>query len=142
MSTIAVDNKVFHGLKSDYLNNVLRLRDQRGKAFPRIIRRAAVKTSCGHTLWFTEVNGNWNRFFRRDGIDYIRENNLTGRWQDTVDQAAERFSAGELPVRSVICRWTDNDGNRYFGEYQLVEANDAFRIWKRIAASVEMDVVA
>lgn len=142
MNQIIADDKVFYGLKSDYLNNVLRVRDQAGRTFPRIIRRSTVKTSCGHTLWFTEVDGAWNKFFRRDGVDYIQENNLTGRWQDTVDQAARRFFAGEGPVRSVICRWTGNDGNRYYGEYQLVEVDQKFRIWKRIATSVEMAVAA
>ena len=142
MSTITVGRNVFYGLKSDYLNNVLKLRDRYGRAFPRSIRKAAVKTGCGHTLWFTEVDGAWNRFFQRDGIEYIRENNLTGQWRDTVDQAARRFSEVDSPVRSVICRWTQNDGNRYYGEYQLVEVNRDFRIWKRIATTVEMDVAA
>ena len=142
MSIITVTNNVFHGLKSTYLNNVLKLRDQNGKPFTRNVRHATVKTSCGHILWFAEINGTWNRFFRKDGVDYIRENNQNGRWKDPSDKAAEKFSNGENAVRSVICRWVKNDGNRYFGEYKLVEINDEYRIWQRISTEVELATCA
>jgi 23S rRNA U2552 (ribose-2'-O)-methylase RlmE/FtsJ len=45
-------------------------------------------------------------------------------------------------VRSVICRWVKNDGNRYFGEYKLVEINDEYRIWQRISTEVELATCA
>ena len=142
MSIIKACGKTYNGLKSTYLNDVLKLRDRNGNRFMRNLRVSTVKTSCGHTLWFTEVNGTWNRFFREDGIDYIRENNLNGKWNDPADRAAEKFAAGIKAVRSAICRWHKSDANRYFGEYQLIEINDEFRIWKRIADEVEMETCA
>ncbi|MBO7328142.1 MAG: hypothetical protein J6W00_05145 [Lentisphaeria bacterium] len=142
MSIISANNNIFYGLKSAYLNNILKLRDQNGKLFPHNVRRATMKTSCGHTLWFAETNGTWNRFFRKDGIDYIRENNQKGKWSDPADKAAEKFIRGEKAVRSVICRWVKNDGNRYAGEYQLVEINDEFRIWKCISTEVDLKTCA
>ena len=138
MSTIKAENKVYSGLKSNYLNYILKLRDQNGNLFSRVLRHSTMKTSCGHTLWFAEVDGSWNKFFRKDGIDYIRENNQNGKWKDPTDKAAEKFAMGEKPVRSTICRWEKSNDNRYFGEYQLVELNDEFRIWKRIAVEVDM----
>ena len=140
MSSITVTNPVYHGLKSAYLNDVLKLRDHNGKQFTHNIRHSTVKTSCGHTVWFAETNGSWNKFFRKDGVDYIRENinPKSKKWSDPVDKASEKFANGENPVRSVICRWIKDDGNRYFGEYQLVESNSEFRIWKRIATEVKL----
>ena len=142
MSIISVTNTVFHGLKSAYLNDILKLRNHNGKLFPHNVRHATMKTSCGHTLWFAETNGTWNRFFRKDGVDYIRENNQNGKWLDPTDKAADKFADGENVVRSVICRWVKNDGNHYFGEFQLIEINDEFRIWKRISTEVELDTCA
>jgi hypothetical protein len=59
-----------------------------------------------------------------------------------IGKAAEKFSNGENAVRSVICRWVKNDGNRYFGEYKLVEINDEYRIWQRISTEVELATCA
>jgi hypothetical protein len=142
MSIINAKGKIFHGLKSTYLNNVLKLRDQNGRLFPHNVRRATMKTSCGHTLWFAETNGSWNKFFNKDGVDYIRENNQNGKWWDPTDKAVDKFAKGEKAVRSVICRWVKNDGNHYYGEFQLIEINDEFRIWKRISTEVELDTCA
>ncbi len=142
MSIIKAEKNVFYGLKSTYLNDILKLRDHNGKPFTRIVRHATMKTSCGHTLWFAETDGTWNRFFRRDGIDYIRENNQNGKWIDPTDKAAEKFANGENTIRSVICRWVKDNGNRYFGEYQLVEINEEYRIWQKIATEVELATCA
>lgn len=142
MSIIKAEKNVFYGLKSTYLNDILKLRDHNGKPFTRIVRHATMKTSCGHTLWFAETDGTWNRFFRKDGVDYIRENNQNGRWKDPTDKAAEKFANGENAIRSVICRWVKDDGNRYFGEYKLVEINEEYRIWQRISTEVELATCA
>ena len=85
---------------------------------------------------------NLEQIFRKDCVDYIRENNQNGKWLDPTDKAADKFADGENVVRSVICRWVKNDGNRYFGEFQLIEINDEFRIWKRISTEVELDTCA
>ena len=142
MSIITVNNSTFTGLKSVYLNNVLKLRDHNGKTFTRILRPSTVRTSCNHILWFTEVNGTWNHFYKEDGVWHLRENNLHGKWKDPTDNAAEKFAKGEIALRSVICRWVNNNDNRFYGEFQLIEINDEYRIWKRVADSVEMETVA
>ena len=142
MSIIKVSDKHFIGLKSTYLNDILKLRDHNGKPFTHNVRHATMKTSCGHTLWFAETNGSWNKIFRENGVIYIRENNQNGKWLDPTDKAAEKFANGEKVVRSVICRWERTEKNRYGGEFQLVEINDKFRLWKCIATEVELETCA
>ena len=142
MSIIKVSDKHFIGLKSTYLNDILKLRDHNGKPFTHNVRHSTVKTSCGHTLWFAETNGSWNKIFRENGVIYVRENNQNGKWLDPTDKAAEKFANGEKVVRSMICRWEGTKKNRYGGEFQLVEINDQFRIWQCIATEVELETCA
>lgn len=142
MSIIKVSDKHFIGLKSTYLNDILKLRDHNGNRFTHNVRFSTVKTSCGHILWFAETNGSWNKIFRENGVIYIRENNQNGRWLDPTDKAAEKFANGENAVRSVICRWERTEKNRYGGEFQLIEVNDQYRLWKQIATEVELETCA
>ena len=142
MSIIKVSDKHFIGLKSTYLNDILKLRDHNGNRFTHNVRFSTVKTSCGHILWFAETNGSWNKIFRENGVIYIRENNQNGRWKDPTDKAAEKFANGENAVRSVICRWERTEKNRYGGEFQLIEVNDQYRLWKQIATEVELETCA
>ena len=142
MSIIKVSDKHFIGLKSTYLNDILKLRDHNGNRFTHNVRFSTVKTSCGHILWFAETNGSWNKIFRENGVIYIRENNQNGRWKDPTDKAAEKFANGENAVRSVICRWERTEKNRYSGEFQLIEVNDQYRLWKQIATEVELETCA
>ena len=142
MSIIKVSDKHFIGLKSTYLNDILKLRDHNGNRFTHNVRFSTVKTSCGHILWFAETNGSWNKIFRENGVIYIRENNQNGRWKDPTDKAAEKFANGENAVRSVICRWTGTEKNRYSGDFQLIEVNDQYRLWKQIATEVELETCA
>ena len=142
MSIIKADNPIYSGLKSVYLNNRLKLRNEHGKPFAHIVQNGTVKTSCGHTLWFAEVDGDLNKYFREDGIYHIREKNKHAKWRDYTDNAAEKFANGENVIRSVIRRWVKSNDNHYYGEFQLVEINDEFRIWKRIASEVEMETFA
>ena len=142
MSIIKVSDKHFIGLKSTYLNDILKLRDHNGNRFTHNVRFSTVKTSCGHILWFAETNGSWNKIFRENGVIYIRENNQNGRWKDPTDKAAEKFANGENAVRSVICRWDRTEKNRYSGEFQLIEVNDQYRLWKQIATEVELETCA
>ena len=142
MSIIKVSDKHFIGLKSTYLNDILKLRDHNGNRFTHNVRFSTVKTSCGHILWFAETNGSWNKIFRENGVIYIRENNQNGRWKDPTDKAAAKFANGENAVRSVICRWAGTEKNRYSGEFQLFEVNDQYRLWKQIATEVELATCA
>ena len=142
MSIITVNGQTFNGNKSVYLNDILKLRNHNGDRFTENVRWSTVKTSCGHVLWFAEINGEWNHFYNDGDAHYIRENNLHGKWKDPTDKAAEKFAAGEIAIRSAICRRSEKKSNRYYGEFQLIEVNDDFRIWKRVADEVEMETCA
>jgi hypothetical protein len=142
MAVITLPKESYYGTKAAYLNDVLKVRNRNGELFVDPIYHAMVQTSNGRYLWFAGNNSEWNKYFRDNGVDYIRENQLNETWND-FDEAEKSFLTGEKVVRSVICRQRMGNrfSNKYFGEYQLVELNakERYRLWKRVADSVELE---